>query len=51
MIEHYDDEYENEVFNEYEYDEESDYEEYLMSESYEADVRSEQWDWLKRETD
>ena len=29
----------------------SDYEEYLMSESYEADVRSEQWDWLKRETD
>lgn len=50
MIEHYDDEYEDEVFNEDEYNE-LDYEEYLMSESYEADVKSEQWDWLKRETD
>lgn len=26
-----------------------DHEEYLMSESYEADVKAEQWDWLKNE--
>jgi hypothetical protein len=26
-----------------------DFEEYLMSEDYEADVKAEQWDWLKNE--
>lgn len=42
-MEHYEDEREGEIFNEEEYEEEDlDYEEYLRSESYEADVKSEQ---------